>query len=339
MHTAIDNTFAVSVSATQRLKWPQDNIKFNPEKPFLICGGGSNLLFLEPIYEGQLIESNNRLWQVETLQESFKVTLGAALNWHQCVKKLTEIGIGGVQNLALIPGTVGAAPVQNIGAYGVEISDYIDSVSVIDLRSQKALVLTKEQCQFAYRHSVFKQATGRYWLIDQICLQIPKSCLLKTHYGPLQKLNLASQQAVFDAVCDIRKKKLPDPAQVGNAGSFFKNPILSGTQLDELRKVLPAIPVFKSGQGYKVPAAYLIDQAGLKGFELGAARVHKAQPLVLTNTGGASGQDIARLAAEVRFRVAQKYHIELVPEVRFIGTQQEINASQYLDQLSARNCN
>ncbi|WP_017443631.1 UDP-N-acetylmuramate dehydrogenase [Gayadomonas joobiniege] len=337
MGIKIANTMAVTVTAKQCIEWPQDRKLFDPNSPFLICGDASNLLFVDPFFNGQLVRSNNQKFNIEQTNEVYRITLGAALNWHQTVKKLTEFGVAGIQNLAFIPGTVGAAPVQNIGAYGVEIADFISTVTIIDLNNQQKRLLSGRECQFGYRDSVFKRAIARYWLIDEICLKIPLNSPLKTHYGPLQSLQIDSPQTLFEQVCKIRKQKLPDPELIGNAGSFFKNPIITVSELKKLQEQLPDIPVFNSELGIKIPAAYLIDRAGLKGFQLNQARVHPQQPLVLTNLGQANGQNIAALAALVRQHVFTKYQVKLEPEVRFISTDGEIDGAGYLDNISQNN--
>ena len=236
----------------------------------------------------------------------------------------------GMENLALIPGTVGAAPVQNIGAYGVEFCqfcEYVDTWHFADGHRQR---YSAAACQFGYRNSLFKHELHDEVIITAVGLRIPKQWQPVVEYGPLKALGAnATAEQVFMTVCELRQSKLPDPTLLGNAGSFFKNPVVSATQAAALKQQHPAIPCFAAGEGLnKLAAGWLIDQAGLKGFSLGNAGVHRDQALVLVNLGNASAAEILQLAKHVASTVKQQFTVQLEPEVRFIGKSGEINSLQ-----------
>ncbi|KMT65557.1 UDP-N-acetylmuramate dehydrogenase [Catenovulum maritimum] len=341
---SINNTFAVDADASQLILWPEQAHLFDREKAFLIAGSGSNLLFVDSCFDGQVILSGNQTFRLSETSEHYVVELGAGLNWHQTIIRLLDLGIYGLENLALIPGTVGAAPVQNIGAYGVEFSDFCYQVDVIDLSATEkqtscdgtAFTLSNEECQFGYRDSVFKHKLKQRYLIHQVTLHLTKNWQANLNYAPLNQLNLdASAKQIFDLVCQVRTQKLPDPNEIPNAGSFFKNPIISTAEAEKLKQSdpnLPVYPILDSDQ-VKVAAGYLIDKTGLKGFQLGQAAIHDKQALVIVNNAKADGKQIAELAKYVRLQVFQQYGIWLEPEVRFIRAQGEVDAVAFLDAL------
>jgi UDP-N-acetylmuramate dehydrogenase len=230
--------------------------------------------------------------------------------------------MGGFENLALIPGTVGASPIQNIGAYGVEIEKFIKSVEFLDTTSMCIDSMTNSQCQFGYRDSVFKQQSLNQRIITHVTFQLPKQYKLETSYGPLAELDSPNSRDIFNKVVAIRQSKLPDPLVLGNAGSFFKNPVISNTQFQHIQATYPNAPSYRLNDAeLKVPAAWLIDTLGFKGKQVGNIRCHSKQPLVLVNTGGGTGADLLALARNIRNAVQDNFAILLDNEVRLMGKQ------------------
>lgn len=288
-------------------------------RPLLWLGGGSNLV-LAPRVPGVVARICLRERQLECLSDDrVRVTLGAGENWHQSVSWLLEEGIYGLENLALIPGTVGAAPVQNIGAYGVEIGDRLEEVEVFDRQQGSFRWLSRDACNFAYRDSCFKRAPGRY-LITRVRLLLSRRPAPVLAYAPLRQAlqgEEVSPQAVFAAVCRLRRSKLPDPARIGNAGSFFKNPTVDREHYQRLRVRFPDLVAHADGQGYKLAAGWLIDRLGWKGYRCGGVGVHERQALVLVNRGGGDQMRIAALAEQIRRAVRAAFGIELEIEPGF----------------------
>jgi len=285
--------------------------------PVLWLGGGSNLVLAESVPG---IVAQLKLQGVELLEstdQSALLRVGAGEVWHPFVRWTLEQGYYGLENLALIPGSVGASPVQNIGAYGVEVCELIECVDAYDSQAQQWVNLTVEDCLFGYRDSLFKRNPGRF-VISSVTFRLSRKYHPKLNYAPLaQRCGEESEVdalAVFDAVCEIRSAKLPDPATLGNAGSFFKNPVVTQAQFEELLAEYPAIPNYPADSGRKLAAGWLIEQAGLKGYTDGSVGVHKLQALVLVNYGGASKADIQRLSTLVLERVQQKFGIALEQE-------------------------
>ncbi len=291
----------------------------------LVLGSGSNVLFAGD-YHGTVIV--NRLLKREIVKQNdgyIEVALGAGENWHDVVVAMTQKGYYGLENLALIPGTVGAAPVQNIGAYGVEIADFITYVQVFDLATERLLELDRNDCQFGYRDSIFKQPTYRdRYIITQVTLKLKKTFEPVLTYQGLafdddQTLSPAS---LLNRIIAIRQSKLPDPQALPNAGSFFKNPVISTAHLQKLQADYPDIPHFSVTEDtVKVPAAWLLETAGFKGKTTDSgAGVYEKHALILVNRGGARGKDIYRLACDMMATVKRRFGIEIVPEVRIITT-------------------
>jgi UDP-N-acetylmuramate dehydrogenase len=293
--------------------------------PRLVLGGGSNLLFtrdfdglvLHMALAGRAIVGQDR---GRTL-----VRAQAGEQWHGFVQWTLEQGLGGLENLALIPGTVGAAPIQNIGAYGAEIKDVFESLTVFDMASGELRTMGAPECRFGYRDSVFKHPEGAQLVVLDVCFALPSAWQPNLRYAELaQALREAgiaepTPRQVGDAVIAIRRRKLPDPAVVGNAGSFFKNPVVSGEQCARLLASFPDLVHHRQPDGTeKLAAGWLIDQCGWKGKSIGAAGVYPKQALVLVNNGGASGQDVVKLAQAIRADVAQRYGVMLEPEPVFI---------------------
>ncbi len=292
-----------------------------------VLGGGSNMLLKKDIH-GLVINLNLKGIDVER-EDGKHVWLRAAAgeNWHDFVLYCVANGYGGVENLALIPGNVGTAPVQNIGAYGVELKDTFESCEVVDYKTQEIRTLTNANCIFGYRDSIFKQEYKDQYIITSVLFKLTKcKHQLHTSYGDIQKIldersiEKPSLQDIADAVIFIRQQKLPDPKKIGNSGSFFKNPVVERKKLTTIQQKNSNVPFYEMGNNLvKIPAGWLIEQAGLKGKRFGNAGVHDRQALVLVNHGGATGDEIWNVALEVQKAVQNKFGILLQPEVNIIG--------------------
>lgn len=290
--------------------------------PFLHIGEGSNLLFTRD-YEGLILHS--RIKSIEVVEETDEfvtVRVGAGVNWDDFVAYCVEQNWYGVENLSLIPGEVGASAVQNIGAYGVEVKDLITNVETIDWQGRER-VYPLSECAYAYRSSIFKQPDHRNTFITFVCYKLRKQEHYTLDYGTirqeLEKYPVLSLAIVRKVIIDIRDSKLPDPKVMGNAGSFFMNPIVSYAQFESLQGEYPRMPFYALPDGrVKIPAGWLIDQCGWKGKSLGPAAVHDKQALVLVNCGGAKGSDIIALSDAVRASVRDKFGVDIHPEVNFI---------------------
>ncbi|TKI07053.1 UDP-N-acetylmuramate dehydrogenase [Martelella alba] len=298
--------------------------------PVLLLGGGSNILFLENFAGTVLL---NRISGIRVTEDAvaWHIRVGAGEDWHGLVAFTLEQGIAGLENLALIPGRAGSAPIQNIGAYGVELESVCEYVDIIDLASGETQRLTGAQCRFGYRDSIFKHDYRDHSAITAVGIVLNKTWRPILTYGDLSRLNSAdvTPRQVFDAVCAMRRNKLPDPAITGNAGSFFKNPLVSAAAARRLLAEYPDMPHYPQPTGeVKLAAGWLIDRCGLKGFRLGAAAVHEKQALVLINGGQATGREIAALAGYVRRQVSERFGVLLEPEVRFIGAGGEVDAME-----------
>lgn len=297
-----------------------------------VLGGGSNMI-MQPKVTGLVIQSS--MTSIEKLSEdntSVIYAVDAGLNWHQWVLKSIELGAYGLENLALIPGSVGACPVQNIGAYGVEVGQRIEEVRGVQLSTGQWMSFSREQCNFSYRDSIFKKHFKNDFIITQVVFKLSKLFKPQVSYAPLKQmaeefLSAADQEAftekaltakhVADWVIDVRNSKLPDPNKIPNAGSFFTNPIIPKSQADDLLTQfpnLPAYPVANDDSVLKVAAGWLIDQCGWKGKSLGLAKMHDQQALVLTLKRGASQQDLIKIQQAVQTDVKNKFGIQLQPE-------------------------
>lgn len=292
----------------------------------LILGGGSNVLFLDDFFEGLVIQVDNKGWEIiDEKDNNIYVRAQAGTDWSYFVDELVKEGLYGLENLSLIPGKVGAAPMQNIGAYGVEQKDCFYSLEAVDLQSGKIKIFDRQSCNFGYRSSVFKhEARGRY-LIIAVTFALKKKAAVNISYGNLEEyfkergIQNPDIKDLSEAVKIIRQSKLPDPQQLGNAGSFFKNPVVHQLLLNDLTKEHSSIPNYRIGPNtYKIPAAWLIDQAGWKGHRQGDAGVHERQALVLVNHGNANGREIFALAMKIQLDVKAKFGINLDPEVNII---------------------
>lgn len=304
-------------------------------KPVLVLGGGSNTLFCED-FSGLVIKVE--LMGVTKTEDDLYhyLNVSAGEDWPQLVEDTVEQGIYGLENLALIPGTVGASPVQNIGAYGVEFQRFCVSVDYIDLMDGTLITLSNTACSFAYRDSIFKGELKDRALITSVSLKLPKQWQAHCQYGLLQGLHeteeSVSAQQLFESVCRLRGEKLPDPKAIGNAGSFFKNPIVSEALSQQLLSHHADMPHYPQSNGMvKLAAGWLIDQCGLKGKKIGGAAVHMQQALVLINNNGkATPKDVIELAWFVREQVLQHFAVLLEHEVRFIGAKGETNLLQVI---------
>jgi UDP-N-acetylmuramate dehydrogenase len=288
----------------------------------LVLGGGSNLLFTQD-FKGMVI--HNSITGKELVKESSEhvwVRAGAGEVWHEFVLWSIANNYAGLENLSLIPGRVGASPMQNIGAYGVEIKDLFDHLEAMDMHTGEKVIFDKGQCEFGYRESVFKRKLKNKYLITAVTFRLNKKPVFNTSYGAIEAelkemgAKELSIKAVSDAVIRIRSSKLPDPAVIGNAGSFFKNPEIPMEQYEELKKNFPALVAYPVGNNaMKLAAGWLIEQAGWKGYRKGDAGVHKNQALVLVNYDKAKGNEIYDLSTEVLKSVKEKFGVELEREV------------------------
>ena len=295
-------------------------------KKTLILSGGNNILFQNEVFDGIVVYINTK--GIEILREEGKevvVRAQAGEDWPEFVRFCVEKGWHGVENLAHIPGKVGAAPVQNIGAYGMELKDSFLCCEAIDLTTGETKVFTKEECRFGYRESVFKNELRGQYIITSVDFLLKKNAPLNLEYGNIKAyleqngIERPSLQQLHDAICTIRDAKLPDVKQIGSAGSFFKNPIISIKQFEALQKDYPMMPHYDEPNGkVKVPAGWLIEQAGWKGWRDEHVGVYEKQALVLVHYGGGKGEDIVYLAKRIQDSVEEKFGIKISPEVNFV---------------------
>ena len=322
------NTFGIDVSAARFLEYTSVEelkkliVQGAVTTPFLHIGGGSNLLFTKD-YDGLILHS--RIGGIEvTAEDSQTVSLrvGAGVVWDDFVACCVEHGWYGAENLSLIPGEVGASAVQNIGAYGVEVKDLITAVETVNVQGY-GRVYSVEECEYAYRSSIFKRPENKSVFVTYVRFHLSKEERYTLDYGTIRQ-ELAKYPAptlpiVRKVIIEIRESKLPDPKVMGNAGSFFMNPIVAKEKLEALQRDYPRIPYYELPDGrVKIPAGWMIDQCGWKGKSLGPAAVHDKQALVLVNRGGAKGSDIVALSDAVRASVRDKFGIDIHPEVNVI---------------------
>ncbi len=321
------NTLGFEVNAQYALSIQEDQevpvaIAFAKDRslPYQVLGGGSNVV-LPKILRGLTLLMNIDF--VEVLKKNEAGTLirvGAGTQWHAFVAWTLNQGYAGLENLALIPGTVGAAPIQNIGAYGVEVKDYIDTVEAYDCKTGSWVKLSNADCQFRYRHSLFKDDPKRY-VITAVGFRLPKAWQARFSYADLKAFFAntphasITAQAIFDAVCAIRTQKLPDPKQIGNVGSFFQNPIVPNEQLRTLKEAFPQIVSYPENTTHsKLAAGWLIDQCGFKGMQVDNVGVHANQALVLTHFGNGNSGELLDLAARIQRTVKDRFGVDLVIE-------------------------
>lgn len=327
------NTFGVDVKSkyfaeVRSLEELIETLKFSNSKklPLLFLGGGSNILLTKD-FEGLAIQLNLKGITEEIINENeVLVTAKAGENWHQFVMFCLDKNYGGLENLSLIPGNVGTSPMQNIGAYGTEIKDVFESCKVLNLETLEIEVFNLEKCRFGYRDSIFKQeGKGKYVILEVTFRLTRTDHKIDVEYGAikseLENLGITNPtiKDVSKAVINIRQSKLPDPKVIGNAGSFFKNPTIPLSQFESLKQKFENIPGFPNGDSVKVPAGWLIEQAGWKGKQIGNVASHKLQALVIINaTGNATGKEIFDFSTEIINSVKEKFGIELEREVNII---------------------
>ncbi|NNC95191.1 MAG: UDP-N-acetylmuramate dehydrogenase [Chitinophagales bacterium] len=326
------NTFGIDVKARYFFRLTKledlftlDDMEVFKEGNFFVLGGGSNILFTSD-YEGLIIK--NELKGHEVIAEddhTVTVEVMAGENWHEFVLMCVGHNWGGIENLSLIPGCLGAAPIQNIGAYGVELKDVFKSTMIYDIEQKQQRVLDKADCNFGYRDSIFKHELKGKIIVLSVTLTLSKNPIINISYGAIQKtleergIDHPGIKDVSDAVITIRSSKLPNPDELGNAGSFFKNPVISISLFNSLKKThenIPSYPVDESR--IKIPAAWLIEHAGWKGYRDGDIGTHVNQPLVLVNYNSARGEDIDKLSETIRTDIKDKFGILLEKEVNIL---------------------
>ncbi|WP_395480007.1 UDP-N-acetylmuramate dehydrogenase [Candidatus Curculioniphilus buchneri] len=329
------NTFAIDVRARSivtahsesellKLWWKASE----RNQPILVLGGGSNVLFLENYLGTVLLNRINGI-KISEDTEAWYVHVNAGEIWHNLVNICLDRRMPGLENLAMIPGYVGSAPIQNIGAYGVELKQVCEYVDIIQLETGTKIRLSAVDCQFGYRESIFKHDLREHNVIVSVCLRLTKDWKPVLNYGDLTRFNAqqVTPRQIYEMVCKMRRNKLPDPTLVGNAGSFFKNPIIDSSEAKDLLHRYPDVPYYPQLDGrVKLAAGWLIDHCGLKGYKLGGAALHDEQALILINTGKANGSDIVSLARYIRRKIADQFSIWLEPEVRFISALGEVDA-------------
>ncbi len=323
--SALANRF-VRFTSTDELIEALKEVQENSD-PLLVLGGGSNLLLVDD-FQGTVLRNEIKKKELVHEDENFvEVVVGAGENWHEFVLWTIENGWGGLENLSLIPGSVGAAPIQNIGAYGVEQKSAFRSCTAIEIATHQERSFQNNDCDFGYRWSVFKGSLKGKYIITEVRFRLSRNPEIHTQYGAIQdqlKENgiqgSPTIKQVSDAVIAIRKSKLPDPADIGNSGSFFKNPVVSNEQFEKLKTLFPSVAAYPNGPKHtKLAAGWLIDQLGWKGYREGDFGVHAKQALVLVNYGNAKGVEIAKLAKRIQHDVFAKFGVELEAEVNFIG--------------------
>ncbi|MHB1922587.1 MAG: UDP-N-acetylmuramate dehydrogenase [Chitinophagaceae bacterium] len=327
------NTFGMEVNAryfSEISKWEEleeiFSIDFFQSIPKMILGGGSNILFCED-FEGLVL--NNRMLGITLLREDkghVYLQVGAGENWHDFVMYCVNHGYGGVENLSLIPGKVGASPIQNIGAYGVELKDVFVELEAMNILNQEKLVFSSKECEFGYRESIFKRKWKDKLMILSVTFRLDKDPVFHTSYGVIEKeletmgVQEPSLESISQAIIRIRRAKLPDPNLLGNAGSFFKNPEISSQEFHRLQVHFPQIISFPLPDGkVKLAAGWLIEQCGWKGFRAADAGVHLHQALILVNYGKATGKEIYQLSVQIAESVKAQFGINLQREVNILG--------------------
>lgn len=325
------NTFGIDVKAkhfveVSGLAQLQKLLRLSAFPKRFIISGGSNMLLTKDIHELVMHINLKGIRVVEEDDETAVLKVMAGENWHELVLWTIDHGYGGLENLSLIPGNTGTAPIQNIGAYGVELKDVFVSCEAMNIQNQELEAFTNEDCQFGYRDSIFKNDAKEKYIITSVKLRLTKkNHALRTFYGAiedeLQKMNVITPtiKDISNAVISIRTKKLPNPKEIGNSGSFFKNPIVSKKTFEKFQKKHPNAPFYEMDNNeYKIPAGWLIEQSGFKGKRNGDAGVHREQALVLVNYGNATGEEILALANTIQETVQARFGIRLSPEVNII---------------------
>ena len=294
--------------------------------PIFILGGGSNLLLTKDI-DALVLQINLKGIEISNENDhTIDIKACAGENWHEFVLWTLDKNYGGLENLSLIPGNVGTTPIQNIGAYGVEIKDVFDSCEAIDIQTLEKRKFSKEECQFSYRESIFKNEVKGKYIITSVTFRLTKTNhQMRTNYGDIEaelannKIEIPTIQDISHAVIKIREGKLPNPKELGNSGSFFKNPIISTSDFETIQKLHPEVPFYKVNENQvKVPAGWLIEQAGFKGKRFGNTGIHKSQALVLVNYGDAKGIEVWQLAQKIQATILENFNIKIEVEVNVI---------------------
>ncbi len=325
------NTFGIDVKAKSLISVESIEelisvLKKNYAEDLFILGGGSNMLLTKNIDATVIHIDIKGIEVIRETEEFVFIKVNAGENWHEFVLYTLEKNWGGLENLSLIPGNVGTSPIQNIGAYGVELKDYFISCDVVDIQTLEVVNFTKDECEFEYRNSIFKNRVKGKYIITSVVFKLRKTNhKLLTNYGAINEslkelgVDNPSIQDISNAVIKIRQQKLPNPTELGNSGSFFKNPVVTVQEFEVLKTQFPEIPNYPVGKNsIKIPAGWLIDKAGLKGYREGDAGVHKNQALVLVNYGEATGQEILSLARKIQAKILSQFKIQLEPEVNII---------------------
>ena len=323
------NTFGISVKAEMfavfsSIEELKQILSFRNDKKLLVLGGGSNLLLTKD-FDGLVIKNEIKRFEVieETASEVI-VESGAGENWHEFVLNCIDKGFGGIENLSLIPGSVGASPMQNIGAYGVEIKDVFESLSAYHIASGEIHYFDKTKCEFGYRESIFKNKVKGEYIILTVTFRLTKNPTINSSYGAINEqlkvmgIQVPTIKELSAAVIAIRQSKLPDPRIIGNAGSFFKNPTVEITLLEQIQKNYPDIPNYPAENKRKLAAGWLIEKAGWKGRTFDNYGVHKLQALVLVNYGNCTGQEIFDLSSRIIQDVFEKFGVLLEREVNIL---------------------
>lgn len=324
------NSFGIEVYAEYFANFNSEEVLLQLLEEFsrnnhFILGGGSNILLVNNIKGIVLRNQIKGIHILEENEEHVIIECGGGEVWNDLVNYAVSNNLGGIENLSLIPGFTGAAPIQNIGAYGVEQKDCFVSADVYLIKEKIIRRFSRNDCEFGYRDSIFKTRLKGNFVILKIRYRLSKYPKINLEYGAIKeelgKLNISNPNIndVSKAVIKIRSSKLPDPALIGNAGSFFKNPVISVAQFEKLKNTYPGIPSFPSGELIKIPAAWLIEQSGWKGYRKGDAGCHIHQPLVLVNYGKATGKEIYNLSEEILQSVKEKFDIEMEREVGVMG--------------------
>ena len=325
------NTFGINVEAKYFSTFNsmielKEILKINLHKKekFFILGSGSNILLTKD-FDGFILHNKiEGICIIEDNENDIIVEVGSGVVWHDFVMWSVNQELSGIENLALIPGTVGASPVQNIGAYGMEAKDSITKVHTLEIKNKKVKIFSNKDCEFSYRNSIFKKEKEKKFIITKVEFRLSKEHFNRTEYGAiedeLKKLKLKANPAtIAKAVIKIRNRKLPDPKSLGNSGSFFKNPVIETSEFNVLKKEFPEMIGYTiSNSQTKVAAGWLIDNAGLKGYRKADAGVHKNQALVLVNYGNATGTEIIKLAKEIQQKIKAQYGIIIEPEVSIL---------------------
>lgn len=338
------NTFNLHVSAKDGIEIRScadlEALELPLSEPFIILGGGSDVLFTEDfagtvlinrikgidVQKVELCPSGVPLNDLESSEIFYEVRVGGGVVLDELIVALLQHGICGLENLSLIPGTVGAAPIQNIGAYGVEIGSFISSIETINLHNGQKRIFSQSECKFGYRYSIFKESAYRSYFITHVNLRLSKSFVPQQNYAGLQSYEFKDAFALRERVISLRNEKLPNPKYVGNAGSFFKNPYVSAQKLAELKAEYgESVPCYLMPDGrYKLAAGWLIDKAHCRGLKHGQVGTWGKQALVIVNLGNAKPHEVVAIARYVGAEVKSKFGIDLVPEVRLYGKHGEL---------------